>query len=428
MKLPKNKLTKKRYDKLTVFLAAFAVFYLIYAVSQILFINVFKTGANNSNLFFHDAKDYFMDFFNPLFFSANKNPYQYVEYGASYPPLCYALYKLVLLFLPSKDFDSGFALRSNQTMLMFFLLVTLILSALSAIMIHDRFETKKKYLLSLCMILSFPMLYALERGNILLLSFVLLLFFILYKDSENKVVRELAIIALAISAAVKLYPAVFGVLLFFDEKRDFKRIIRCIVYGVLFFAIPFFFFDGISTIKNFIDNVFFAGDFTRSKNFAVTSRLDVHSFIYIALNRVAGQKVSDTLINHLAKAAAALGSIMMAVYILLAKSNWKKCLGLTALTILLPSYSYTYCSLFLLIPLILWFLEKDERSNLFTKAITVLLFFIMVPIPLIPNSLKTSLLLHLMYGFVFLDLIAIIIKKDFALPIKRRKAKQQADA
>ena len=42
------------------------------------------------------------------------------------------------------------------------------------------------------------------------------MFFIFFKDSEYPVIKELSYIALALSAGIKLYPAIFGLSLIID--------------------------------------------------------------------------------------------------------------------------------------------------------------------------------------------------------------------
>ena len=53
----------------------------------------------------------------------------------------------------------------------------------------------ERKLLSLCAVFSYGVLYGLERGNLLLLCWPLMAFFIVNRKSKNPVIRELSYIA-----------------------------------------------------------------------------------------------------------------------------------------------------------------------------------------------------------------------------------------
>ena len=90
--------------------------------------------------------------------------------------------------------------------------------------------------------LSFPFLYLFERGNILLLTFVLVLIFLVFGDSPSRTRRELALLALAAAAALKLYPAIFALFLLRDKR--YRELGRVILYFLLLSVLPTFFFGG----------------------------------------------------------------------------------------------------------------------------------------------------------------------------------------
>ena len=81
------------------------------------------------------------------------------------------------------------------------------------------------------MIVSYPVMFCLERGNILILSVVFAMFFIFFKDSDNKFIKELSYISLAMSAGIKIYPAVFGLTLIIEKK--YKEALRLLFYGFI---------------------------------------------------------------------------------------------------------------------------------------------------------------------------------------------------
>ena len=99
----------------------------------------------------------------------------------------------------------------------------------------------RKKLLAFCAVFSYGVLYGLERGNILLLCWPLMAFFILYRNSENPLLRELACLALAIAAGFKLYPAFLGVLLLRD--KNYLAAVRTVLYGIVCLCFPLFLFN-----------------------------------------------------------------------------------------------------------------------------------------------------------------------------------------
>lgn len=82
-------------------------------------------------------------------------------------------------------------------------------------------------------------LFSFERGNIIYLAVINSIFFLVNYQSENKIIREMSFIALAIAAALKGFPALLGILLLYDKRH--KEAIRLIVHGVIFSFLPFCF-------------------------------------------------------------------------------------------------------------------------------------------------------------------------------------------
>ena len=90
--------------------------------------------------------------------------------------------------------------------------------------------------------LSSIFIYAYERGNLIQLTVVLSTIFLLCYNSKNKIIKEISFICLATAAALKIFPALFGILLLFDKK--YKEAMRLIIYGINFTSLPFLFFEG----------------------------------------------------------------------------------------------------------------------------------------------------------------------------------------
>ena len=112
------------------------------------------------------------------------------------------------------------------------------------------------------LLLSGPFLFACERGNPIWLAAAGTLFFLLFWDYPARHVRWLAAMALSIAAAVKVVPAVLGILYlgpvifrFREEgpsslRRSLSTPTLCVIFGAIAFVFPWFFVAGIETFPD----------------------------------------------------------------------------------------------------------------------------------------------------------------------------------
>lgn len=91
-------------------------------------------------------------------------------------------------------------------------------------------------------VVSFPSVYCIEMGSIVGLCLALVMFFILFRNAEKRLLRELSLVLLGLSASIAPYTLVFALLLL--DKKDKKSIIafgKTVVYFVVLFVCPAFF-------------------------------------------------------------------------------------------------------------------------------------------------------------------------------------------
>lgn len=112
------------------------------------------------------------------------------------------------------------------------------------------------------LLLSGPLLFAGERGNPIWLAAAGTLFFLLFWDCPARQVRWLAAMALSIAAAVKVVPAVLGVLYLapiifrlreegpLSLRRSLSTPTLCVMLGAIAFVFPWFFVAGIETFPD----------------------------------------------------------------------------------------------------------------------------------------------------------------------------------
>ncbi len=261
-----KKLPVKRLQLISalLILASFGVFIVV---------AVIHPGTTFGTIFFGipgDRTDTFMDFYNSIY-DTMYGPY---EHEVIYPPLCCLVFKVFGSLLPKSTYvkpwveRGGFRIRGfqeTQFALLLFIAFFVILFVGSMQKPLNKRGYLEKVIITLSLFLSTPVLYSLERGNIIIYSFVFLLIYFACYDDERSWMRELGYIFLALSAAIKLYPAIFGLLLIRDKK--IKEAIRTIIYGVAFAVVPFVFFGGIKAIRLFFDSL---GKFKETDHYGIS--------------------------------------------------------------------------------------------------------------------------------------------------------------
>ena len=328
--------------------------------------------GSQRSLLFIDQDDYFMDFFNTLNYTANRNPYQ-DGYGGlvnrNYLPLAYLiLYPFSRLgdFIHELPKD----IRPEQAAMIGCFLFLMISFGMFFYFMYEGKKGKRieKLLTTLACACSGFILYNIDRANTVILAVAFLWLFLLFYKDENPIYRHLALIGLAISAALKVYPVIFGVVLLYE--RRWKDVVWAVLYGIIAVFLPFLFFEeGFAAIPQLIYNVqlnskkYYGGSFSIVTNhiFDTTNIMAIGFF---------------------------LSKLLMLCILVLAwkqKRFWKQILLLTCALLLSPTHSGYYCGLYLFIPLI-FFLNEEEHDKfdwvylvLFILAVNPLQFQITLP-------------------------------------------------
>lgn len=348
---PKNTLKGNSSRTINLFL----IFSLISLICVIVLAALSEGGALNSILY---GYDYYMDFFNSICDASTRGVYS--ERGVIYPPLSNLIFFTLSKMVPSKyamlEFEGGQRLQMHESglcQILFVIFVSTMVFGLG-ILFYDTLQRSKSkiaaFATSLFLVISFPMIYCIQRGNIILLSLLLSVFFVFYRNSENKVIRELSYIALALAAGIKIFPALFGLLLINDKK--YKEAGRLVIYGVLAFFVPFAFYGGIDGFLCFINNIFaFSGDKTTYYSISGTSISNVLSWIALGF----GMDLSLTI--KIAKLIVYAGCIFVFVF---AKEDWKKLTAIFLIIANVDSLARFYILIFLLIPFVSYILKHSS--------------------------------------------------------------------
>ncbi len=296
------------------------------------------------------------DFFTPLSTMATTGipPSQYYnETHDVYPPVPNIIFWLISLFLPQRSrlYDYSFTASFN-------LLVYMTLIMLWAVAMYNLLKKKlklEKYSMLVCILLVFcaPICYLIERGNILILCLLLLTVFAFYYDSESRVLRELALIALAFSAAIKIYPAIFGLILV-REKR-YKETIRCLIYGILVFMLPFIFYGGLDAFRLYFEDLF--GHAETASNITVDFLVNYTNIIKNAVQLLGA---SPAVVDFVSLTVHTPLMLLLLVYSLLVKKKWKAMMAVSLFVVLFPWTSVYYTMFIYVIPLVFLLIDKDH--------------------------------------------------------------------
>ena len=329
------------------------LFYIISFASLVVCIimGVLSNGVTVSNLLFN-KDDVFMDFFNSVVDCSGD---AYGESGVIYPPLVVLFYKFCSMFFNIDSMKASEVRETSLGMIIFvcFTIVSYILFA-KLIYKYKNGSFANKSLFAFFTLFSFPMIYLIERGNIIVLVLPLLLYFVNEYDSDVKYKRHLAYICLAISVAIKIYPVFFGLLLL-KKKKNFKNILLCIFYGAVFFFVPFIFVGGFSQLGVLIHNILYTSSMFVSKGFGFkvsisnTFSLFGHVFNHVRLFETAGTMFLIITV------VAGLFLILFNKW----NEDWKIYAVISLIIILVPGFSYIYSVAYMIIPL-LFFLNKKE--------------------------------------------------------------------
>ena len=388
---------KKVHDRRTHTLAAaekkphFKVFfYSVFAVFIAFFlVSIYTThGASLRGALFSDTSDTFMDHYNSVVYNQVDDPYEIL---VVYPPLASLLYKLCNMIIPADDYVTVVTdpaelaqerfIRIGQSFTFQFILYAVIalLIFLASLAFLKKGGTGEKLLFATVVILSAPFIYMADRGNNVLLPVAFTILFLVFYKHENKILREAALISLAIAIALKIYPVVFLVLLVADRK--YKELLRECIYIFVLLVLPFFiFYNGVDSIKLMLRNLR-GFDEKRTTEDNIAGNLDFKRtffFLYGGLRRYTGITITENMRELYATLFRYGLSFICAIGGLFAKRQWKRVALLSAVLYGFPGSASTYILLFMAIPAAM-FLDDEKTPNVRNYAYLFCLALTLVP-------------------------------------------------
>lgn len=287
------------------------------------------------------------DYFRHLLFARDRGTVYDHGDNACFPPLAYVFYYVYGKISTAGEVVNNFNVLSAMP---YQLLMYVLYSVVGVVILVYAIETLKvkeweKKLLAFSIVLSTPLFMgALERGNMTLYVIAFLLLAIHWKDSDCRIKREAALILIAISAGLKIYPAFLGIL-YLKEKR-WKEAVRLMIYGIVFFFGPFAFFGYVEGFKAFWSVI------TTMLGGVHTLRVQFFQGIlaFVGIQGTAAQCANYIFL------------LVLFLLILISKDNVRTMAFLAAAMAFFPTGAYRYTLLYFLMPLYVMCKERKKLT------------------------------------------------------------------
>ena len=362
----------KRRDPVEYFIALMLLGIAVFAVRVTV-----GGSATLTEIFHKDSSDLMMDYFNSLR-DVSQGIGVYTDRRVIYPPLA----NLILLFLSKAlppaylNTPGGSAIHtwrfysSAVLSVTFFFVFTVLLLAL--VVGREKYPAVKKNLLVFLLMASFPVLFMIERGNIVILCLIALVVFAQNYNSESRVGREVALVMLAFATALKLYPALFGLVMLAD--RRYRDAFRAAFYAVLMLVIPSFFFGGPICLWWVVENTLYYSTFTGQD----------------ALNLFGSWNMPSWLGKGIFFGMYVFAAAFLVLASFVQRKAWKTWMFVAAILLTVSSIFSAYNWL-LFLPALLTFMRKErlQGMNVAYFFLMTLPFYIYVPKLLQDNALIT---------------------------------------
>lgn len=299
--------------------------------------------------------DIYADFFNHIDYCKDLENVYYQAPFACFPPLAYVIFYYPLSRILPEDAVIRFAPWQNSSGAFIIYTASIIFCCL-AIFWFTRYFLKKFGTgmitwVSLLIFFSNAFFFgAIERGNSVIIVLALLMAAMWLRERDSKAAREVALILIAIAAGFKAYPALFG-LLYIVEKR-WKETVRLLIYGILFFFVPFAFCGGWEGFLQFLRVL------GQVQNDSYVSYTSITSSVAILAEKT---KLAIFTWEHTALIATAVFTLINTAALFSKKlSVWERAMIICCIAVLAPAWSGTYTCIYFAVPMIIFFAHTQD--------------------------------------------------------------------
>ena len=332
-----------------------------------------KRDGRQFDMFAGRTGDFLADAVNTVGYTSLRDPYNNKMYSPlankQYPPLAYlCYYPFSRLVNMRPHYEHNYFLNMVEEpkfMIIYWIVINIVIVTLFELIYRTKTGNSAiRVCTAFSILFSCPVLFTLERGNIILTVPIFLLIFVFFHDSNNRFIKEISLLSLAIAAGLKMTPAIFGLLLVFNKQ--WKETIRAIIYGLIFYLAPFLFFKGgLANLSLQFRNIRLS-----TERYACIDGCTIRNMIqiYFPFIHLACDSIGIKIISY-------LYGIIFCFYCLFSNSNFKKVLSLTLITIMVPNYSVYYYTIYLIPSVVLFLNEKNHPLMDYMPLAAFLLIF-----------------------------------------------------
>lgn len=350
---------------------------------------IFQIG--NFPTFLFPQEDRYKDFATINYAMKDMNPY--ISWLSNYPPLILAF---SVIFTRMNDwhayepYNLQYAFFEPEYMRSFMILIALyalfvfFACALFAILENKRrtgIKTSDKVInvfaalaIAQMFIVSAPSRFMIDRGNYLVVTVVLMLFWAVYEEMKPESTAGSVFASLA--AATKVYPVYLLGTYFFEKK--WKKFFTAIVVGIVVTVIPVFFFEGpfITNMVEFVKGVI---GFGGGGGYAVYYTVGLTGYMGV-IYRCFYMLPNSRVIKIVWFITGVVFTLVGFYLLTKEKVIWKKLLVVTSLMIFLSPNSYLYNSSYLFAPILVMLMNNDKLKK------TDIPYILMTALLIVPKS------------------------------------------
>ena len=324
-------------------------------------------SAEPENGFYSQFEDYILGI-------KSTGTLQFHKTAAANTPLAHLIYFILAQFLPTKLIYSESILEyskifKNQQFMFLYLLLILfiivIIYRLCRVVIRNNQLNIRNEVVLFLMAVSFPMVYSIEKGNIpIFISLCLVMAFMMLRNHNKPVIKELSYISLAAASAIAPFTIVFALLLLEEKtKKCISSFTRTIIYFVVIFIAPSV-FTGPENLATYLKAFF-----SVSAEGYIPGNMSIANLLHFF-------GINNTVITY---AVVILTQVVAVIALLTLESAWQKTAAAVYIILNIFAVSDAIAILFVFIPLFLLFAEKTHKA---TNWLYLLSFALLVtPIP-----------------------------------------------
>lgn len=229
----------------------------------------------------------------------------------------------------------------------------------------------KTELLIVLTMLSYPVLIALDRGNIEVILFIFLALFLYYYYFKKSYLWSVLFLSMAI--AIKLFPAALLVLLISDKK--YKEAVYCIITTIGLTISGYLLFGFVSG-KGFLEAIKISlvhrQNYIYNYNIRMFSLPHSHSIwnLFSLIKLFYGRLINSNFLIITYSVIAILFFISISAYVIFIENvRWRKIALVIFAMISLPYSSADYTLIYLFFPIMFFVISKHSNKNSFIYAL-----------------------------------------------------------